>query len=283
MKSPVRPDIIFLSTFVRLPEHNMQKRHTDRNLYFRELAETSRNYFVPFVEKHFGDLAGCRVLEIGCGDGGNLIPFAEKGCEVTGIDMAQTRVEQAVLFLQDYPYPVKLLCTDMFDFNPEEQYDIILVHDVIEHIPEKAGFIEKLLSFLAPEGIIYIAFPSWQMPFGGHQQICRSKWLSRLPYFHLLPSPLYKAVLEWEGETTRNIGELLSIKKCGISIESFYRLIEHSSLKIVKAEFYLVNPHYEVKFNLKPRRLNAFFSGIPFLRNFYTTSCFFLLKKDLSE
>lgn len=41
-----------------------------------------------------------RVLEIGCGDGGNLLPFAEMGCETLGIDLAECRVEDAKTFFE---------------------------------------------------------------------------------------------------------------------------------------------------------------------------------------
>lgn len=57
----------------------MQERHTDRERYFRELAQTSREFYIDYLRKfkNIGD--GTRVLEIGCGEGGNLLPFAEAG------------------------------------------------------------------------------------------------------------------------------------------------------------------------------------------------------------
>lgn len=56
----------------------MQKRHIDRLQYFRELAQTSERYFMPYI-KDFLDMAGpISILEVGCGDGGNLLHFVEK-------------------------------------------------------------------------------------------------------------------------------------------------------------------------------------------------------------
>lgn len=40
------------------------------------------------------------VLEIGCGDGGNLLPFAELGCNTTGVDLSTGRIKDAILFLK---------------------------------------------------------------------------------------------------------------------------------------------------------------------------------------
>lgn len=73
----------------------MQKRHTDRERYFRELAQTSREFYIDYLRKFKNIGAGTRVLEIGCGEGGNLLPFAEAGCSVTGIDLAANKIANA--------------------------------------------------------------------------------------------------------------------------------------------------------------------------------------------
>ena len=57
----------------------MQKRHLDRHLYFTELATTSREFYIDYVNRHFPRTPDNRILEVGCGDGGNLLPFAEIG------------------------------------------------------------------------------------------------------------------------------------------------------------------------------------------------------------
>lgn len=77
----------------------MQNRHLDRRSYFNELATTSESYYIPYLEKHIPLAPGTKVLEIGCGEGGNLEPFAERGCEVTGVDIVRQRTEQAKTFL----------------------------------------------------------------------------------------------------------------------------------------------------------------------------------------
>lgn len=73
----------------------MQQRHIDRFSYFNELAMTSRDYYINYLEKFITIERGMNILEIGCGEGGNLLPFAEKGCNVTGIDRSAERISQA--------------------------------------------------------------------------------------------------------------------------------------------------------------------------------------------
>lgn len=80
----------------------MQLRHSNRLQYFNELANTAREYFIEYLNNHYNLSAKTRVLEIGCGEGGNLLPFAELGCEVMGIDISHTRIEQAREFFEYY-------------------------------------------------------------------------------------------------------------------------------------------------------------------------------------
>ena len=142
----------------------------------------------------------------------------------------------------------------------------------------KATFLSNLPKYINPEGIIFMSFPAWQMPFGGHQQICKSKIISHFPFIHLLPAPIYKGILKFGGESTGCIEELLSIKETKTSIELFEKLVHEKHITIIDRQLFFINPHYEIKFRLKPRRLYAIIAGIPYLRNFFTTSCFYTLK-----
>jgi hypothetical protein len=55
--------------------------------------------------------------------------------------------------------------------------------------------------------------------------------------------------------------------------------VRNSGLRIVEEELFFINPNYEVKFKLKPRRLWKALN-IPYLRDFYTTTGYFILKKE---
>ena len=69
----------------------MQKRHTDRKMYFHDLEITSKEFYVSYLSTFKKLTSKSRVLEVGCGEGGNLVPFAQLGCRVTGIDIAECR------------------------------------------------------------------------------------------------------------------------------------------------------------------------------------------------
>lgn len=244
------------------------------------MATTSREWFIPYISRYHRIAAGISVLEVGCGEGGNLLPFSTLGCRTTGVDIASCRIVEARSFFAESHAEGAFIAEDIFKLNDLERlFDIIICHDVFEHISEKERFLVGLERFMKPDGVMFMAFPAWQMPFGGHQQICRSRLMSHLPFVHLLPSALYKRLLRACGEDERCVSELLSIKRTCITIERFERLLTHSSLHIVDRRLWFINPHYKAKFGLSPRQLSPLLAAVPYFRNFFCTGCFYILRR----
>ena len=256
----------------------MQERHSNRKLYFRELSFTCKNYYTPYIQQWHKIEAGMRILEIGCGEGGNLLPFAYAGCLTTGIDIATCRIEEAKHFFSCYHAKGRFMAADIFSLADLGcKYDIIICHDVIEHVEDKEMLLSIIRHYLNEDGVAFISFPAWQMPFGGHQQICKSIVLSHLPFIHLLPDNLYRTMIRLFGEDAGCIMELLTIKHRHMMIEPFERMVSDAELMILNRQLWLINPHYHIKFGLHPRKLPHIFSNIPYLRNFLSSSCFYML------
>ncbi len=263
----------------------MQERHENRRRYFDELAFTSRKYYLPYLKKFVPALGNTRcpdirVLEVGCGEGGNLVPFAELGCRVTGVDMAADKIDQARCFFAERGLVGEFIASDIFLLEDLRcTFDIIVLHDVIEHLPDKEKFLCDIKRYLKPEGVLFVGFPAWQMPFGGHQQMARNRIAARLPFYHLLPKRLYVGLLHAFGEEEGTIRGLLDIRETRTTVEMFLRLVRQAGYRIVDRHFWFINPHYQVKFGLQPRTLWKPVALIPWIRNFFTTSSFWLLKK----
>lgn len=257
--------------------------HKQKEQYFNFQYLTSRDYIIPFIEEFFDLNRPLNVLEIGCAEAGVLKAFVEKGHRCIGIELSEGRISLAKQF-QAEAYEkgqIDFLSKDIYKINVEKDlpflFDLIILKDVIEHIHEQERLIPELAKFLNPGGKIFFGFPPWYMPFGGHQQVCSSKWLSKLPYYHLLPRAIYKAILKAGGEKPTKIESLLEIKETGISIERFEKIV-NKQYNILKRTYFLINPIYKYKFNIKPRKQNVLVNKMPFVRNFLTTAMYYLIE-----
>lgn len=256
----------------------MQKRHTDRYRYFSEEAATTEKYFIPYLSE-FMDVGDISVLEVGCGEGGNLLPFARRGCRVVGVDLSEQRVRQAESFFSRECAAGTFVCDDVMHYRGDGRlFDLIVCHDVVEHIPEKGKMLLALKRLLAPGGRLFVAFPAWQMPFGGHQQIAHSWVVSHLPFVHLLPELAFSLMLRLFGEDASKINELIGIRRTRCTVEMFEREAAYAGYTVCDRRLWLVNPHYEVKFGLRPIRLCRQLSALPYIRNFMASSCFYVVR-----
>ena len=216
----------------------MYEFHIDKERYFDIQYRVTKDYILPFIREFAPEKKLIRVLEIGCAEAGVLKCFLEEGAFCTGIELSPSRIESAEKFhaqaLEEGR--IEFVNRNIFDIDPLNdlggKYDLVILKDVIEHIPGQKEFIHHLPSFLNEGGFIFFAFPPWQMPYGGHQQVCTNKFLSKLPYYHLLPRPIYKLLLKMGGESNATIDELIDVKSTGISIERFERALNFNNLEI---------------------------------------------------
>jgi methyltransferase-like protein/trans-aconitate methyltransferase len=113
----------------------------------------------------------CRVLELGCGDGGNLIPMALAlpGSRFTGVDNAAGAVAEGEAALRELRLGnISLRCLDILEVPSDlGQFDYIIAHGVFSWVPPAVR--EKTLSLchdlLAPQGVAYISYNAYP---GGH-------------------------------------------------------------------------------------------------------------------
>lgn len=244
--------------------------------------QNAHEYLLPFVEEVFPLKKGCRVLEVGCGEAGVLKAFVDKGCYGIGLDLSPSRIETAKkrLTKEVESNQVTLLAKNVYDLDIdrdlEGKVDLIVLKDTIEHIPHQEKIIAHFKELIHPDGAIFFGFPPWHMPYGGHQQMADTK-LGKFPFLHLLPMPLYLKALKSIGESEKSIRNLREVKETGISLQRFERISKQLGYTIKKKQLYLVNPIYKYKFNAKPRKQFPIVAAIPGIREFATTTAYYLL------
>ncbi len=108
-----------------------------------------------------------RVLELGCGDGGNVLSLAQAlpDATLTGIDAAAGGIERGTQLAGAAGLEnVRLRCLDLQEL-PEDlgEFDYILSHGVYSWIPSRArvALLAAVRRHLAPEGIAYISYNAY--------------------------------------------------------------------------------------------------------------------------
>lgn len=121
----------------------------------------------------------CRVLELGCASGGNLIPMAYglPGSQFLGIDFAASQIEAGQRTIEALGLSnIQLQQGDILDLAPDfGSFDYIIAHGVYSWVPEAVR--DRLLAIcknsLATDGIAYVSYntyPGWHM-LGGLRQM----------------------------------------------------------------------------------------------------------------
>ena len=112
-----------------------------------------------FVKSILGKVVDCnslKILDLGSGEGGTSKVLAEKN-DVVSFDISKERLRRQSESTEN----LERLCGSALDlpFN-KNSFDIVILQDVIEHLPEKDNFPETIHHLLKDEGIVYLSTPN---------------------------------------------------------------------------------------------------------------------------
>jgi len=93
-----------------------------------------------------------RALDLGCGAGVFSVYMAKAGYQVTGLDFIPKALELARQLAREKNVDVNWVQADLFAWNPENKFDIILDSGCLHTISDKHKFKEQIISWLAPGG-----------------------------------------------------------------------------------------------------------------------------------
>lgn len=108
--------------------------------------------FKKIVWKQLGDMEGKKILDFGSGEGITANHFAEKN-NVTAIEPSKEMLSNA---WKDYEYTQIVGDVNALSAFKNETFDVIICHNVLEYIDDKAAVIEALVRVLKKDGIISI-------------------------------------------------------------------------------------------------------------------------------
>lgn len=176
-----RAERLFLRTCCYLPPRPHRVRTlagvTDTSRYIRE-------YDRAFGPALWSAIAGQRVLDLGCGEGGHVLAMAERGAaHVTGVDVehfftlaeeeSRRRGDDRVTFIQADSATL-----------PDSAFDVVLSHDSFEHFEQPEAMLADMVRLTRPGGRILIKFGKpWRSPWGRHMSGTLRK---DRPWVHLI-------------------------------------------------------------------------------------------------
>ena len=108
--------------------------------------------FKKIVWKQLGDMEGKKILDFGSGEGITANHFAEKN-DVTAIEPSKEMLSNA---WKDYEYTQIVGDVNALSAFKNETFDMIICHNVLEYIDDKAAVIKALARVLKKDGIISI-------------------------------------------------------------------------------------------------------------------------------
>ena len=133
---------------------------TWKNLYVSEYARG--HYVVDTLRKYVPDLRidGARILDIGCGDAGVPIAFAEAGARAAGIEPDAASVARGRVRAEEHGVDLDLR-QGLAEELPYEDagFDLVILDNVLEHVRDQERTLTEIRRVLKPEGLLYLVTP----------------------------------------------------------------------------------------------------------------------------
>lgn len=133
---------------------------TWKTLYVSEYArgfdiiDTIRAYASDF------DPMNARVLDIGCGDAGALIAFAERGAHCAGIETDDKSIARGRLRAREHDVRIAIDKGSAEHVDcPDGSFDLVMLDNVFEHVRDQEQTLREAKRVLAAGGLLYLVTP----------------------------------------------------------------------------------------------------------------------------
>ncbi len=226
-----------------------------------------------------------RYLEVGCGMGEMSLALAQRGCRhVTGLDKDAYYIEIAKRCarkrqLQDN---VTFECMNVHDLPNEKAYDIVLSHEMLEHVERPGDHLRRIDGVLKSSvvggggGVIILAFgPLFHSPFGVHMN---RFFRFRIPWMGVLFSE--DALMRLRREFWRPVAdeaESFEDTREGLNKMKFSEFLRYVEEIGWRTERLIVNP--QLKRWPALWRLSNLLLRVPFLRDYLAASVYAIYRR----
>src|ERR1051326_7977069 len=140
-----------------------------RDLYQRHWWWRARERLILDVLRAHRPASGWRnVLDVGCGDG----LFFDALAQLDGVTLVEGVEPDASLVSRDGPHYDRIHVAP-FDarFQPGRRYSLVLMLDVLEHLPDPAAAVSHAISLLEPDGVLLATVPAFMSLWTRHDEL----------------------------------------------------------------------------------------------------------------
>ncbi len=129
----------------------------------------------PWLPKEGSELD---VLDMGSGYGGTTIALSRRCASVVGCEPALALHTASVDRLGKEPHGrVEFIHGGVEDLNHDESFDLVLLDNVYEHLPDHESALKALARALRPGGVLYLLVPNKLWPIEAHYDLPFLSWL----------------------------------------------------------------------------------------------------------
>jgi 2-polyprenyl-6-hydroxyphenyl methylase/3-demethylubiquinone-9 3-methyltransferase len=114
---------------------------------------------LQFIHAYAGDLAGKRVVDVGCGGGILSEGLARMGGEVLGVDLSAELLDVADLHGLDSGVKVnyrKISAESLADEQPAS-FDVVTCMEMLEHVPSPVSVVQACAKLVKPGGKVFFS------------------------------------------------------------------------------------------------------------------------------
>ncbi len=111
-----------------------------------------------YIDSH-ATLAGKKVLDVGCGGGILSEAMAQRGANVTGIDMGEAPLNIARLHALESGVSVdyKQIPVEQLAAQMPGEFDVVTCLEMLEHVPDPASIIKACHTLVKPGGMVFFS------------------------------------------------------------------------------------------------------------------------------
>lgn len=196
----------YAGAYYQAERGNYRKAYPDDELAYLRLKIAQKAEIVAGLR---GAEAPGRMLDVGCGEGFALAWFGEGGWTVEGLDFSSAGVAA-----QNPELLPRLTTGDVFSELDEkiargEQYDLVWLNHVIEHVVDPVGLLRSLRRLVAPSGVLVVTAPNdgseLQEDLLAHGDIPERFWIALPDHLSYFTAESLRRTAEETGWTCRDL------------------------------------------------------------------------------